>query len=82
MTIYDTLLTTVTDTLIINSTLSLPVPNNENTILIYPNPANEFINLDFTGIHQSVTITLLDNALKELYTQTVKTINNTSIPLL
>lgn len=39
VTVYDTLLTTVTDTLIINTTLSLPAPNNENTILIYPNPA-------------------------------------------
>ena len=45
-------------------------------VLIYPNPANEFINLDFTSINKSVTITLLDNTLKELYTQTVKTTNN------
>lgn len=45
-------------------------------VLIYPNPANEFINLDFTGINKSVTISLLDNTLKELYTQMVKTTNN------
>jgi hypothetical protein len=45
-TIYDTLLTTVTDTLIINTTLSLPAPNNENTILIYPNPASDHITID------------------------------------
>lgn len=46
VTVYDTLLTTVTDTLIINTTLSLPAPNNENTILIYPNPANDHITID------------------------------------
>jgi hypothetical protein len=45
-TIYDTLYTTVTDTLIINTTLSLPAPNNENTILIYPNPASDHITID------------------------------------
>jgi hypothetical protein len=47
ITIYDTLLTTVTDTLIINTTLSLPAPNNENTILIYPNPASDHITIDY-----------------------------------
>jgi hypothetical protein len=44
--VYDTLLTTVTDTLVINTTLSLPAPNNENTILIYPNPASDHITID------------------------------------
>jgi hypothetical protein len=44
--VYDTVLTTVTDTLIINTTLSLPAPNNENTILIYPNPASDHITID------------------------------------
>jgi hypothetical protein len=46
VTVYDTLLTTVTDTLIINTTLSLPAPNNENTILLYPNPASDHITID------------------------------------
>jgi hypothetical protein len=46
VTVYDTLLTAVTDTLIINTTLSLPAPNNENTILIYPNPASDHITID------------------------------------
>ena len=49
-TIYDTItvtdFTTVTDTLIINTTLSLPSPNNENTILVYPNPASDHITID------------------------------------
>jgi len=46
ITVYDTLLTTVIDTLIINTTLGLPAPNNENTILIYPNPASDHITID------------------------------------
>jgi hypothetical protein len=46
VTVYDTLLTTVTDTLVINTTLGLPAPNSENTILIYPNPASDHITID------------------------------------
>jgi hypothetical protein len=46
VTVYDTLYTTVTDTLIINTTLGLPAPNNENVILIYPNPASDHITID------------------------------------
>jgi hypothetical protein len=46
-TIYDTVYTTVTDTLIINTSLGLPAPNNENTILIYPNPASTHITIDY-----------------------------------
>jgi hypothetical protein len=46
VTVYDTLLTTVTDTLVINTNLGLPAPNNENTILIYPNPASDHITID------------------------------------
>ncbi len=49
VTVYDTVTvyTTVTDTLVINTTLSLPAPNNENTILIYPNPASDHITIDY-----------------------------------
>jgi hypothetical protein len=46
-TIYDTTYVTVTDTLIINTTLGLPTPNNQNTILVYPNPANDHITIDY-----------------------------------
>ncbi len=49
-TIYDTVIvtnyTTVTDTLVINTTLGLPAPNNQNIILVYPNPASDHINID------------------------------------
>jgi hypothetical protein len=46
VTVYDTIYTTVTDTLIINTTLSLAPPNDQNTILIYPNPASDHITID------------------------------------
>jgi hypothetical protein len=46
VTIYDTLLTTVTDTLVINTTLNLASPNNENKIKIYPNPTSDYITID------------------------------------
>jgi hypothetical protein len=46
ITVYDTLLTTVTDTLIIDTQLGLPSPNNLNTILMYPNPASDNLIID------------------------------------
>ncbi len=49
VTIYDTITTfiSVTDTLIINAVISsVNPPNNVNTLLIYPNPANTHITID------------------------------------
>ena len=69
VTVYDTLLTTVTDTLIINTTLSLPAPNNENTILIYPNPASDHITIDngnYTAM-ASYTIKIENNAGQQVF---------------
>ena len=68
-TIYDTLLTTVTDTLIIITTLSLPAPNNENTILIYPNPASDHITID-NGNYSAMagyTIRIENNAGQQVF---------------
>jgi hypothetical protein len=68
-TIYDTLYTTVTDTLIINTTLSLPSPNNENTILIYPNPASDHITIDngnFSAM-AGYTIKIENNAGQQVF---------------
>jgi hypothetical protein len=44
--VADTCLTTVTDTLIIKTTVGLPTPNTTNTLLIYPNPAKDRITID------------------------------------
>jgi hypothetical protein len=67
--IGDTCLTTVTDTLIINTTLDLPAPNNENTILIYPNPASDHITID-NGNYTSMagyTIKIENNAGQQVF---------------
>jgi hypothetical protein len=48
-TVYDTITTfiSVTDTLIINAVISsVNPPNNVNTVLVYPNPANTHITID------------------------------------
>ena len=46
--ITDTCLFSVADTLIINTTLTgIPEPNNKNTIKIYPNPSKDHITIDF-----------------------------------
>ena len=69
VTVYDTLLTTVTDTLIINTTLGLPSPNNENTILIYPNPASDHITIDngnYTAM-AGYTIKIENNAGQQVF---------------
>ena len=69
VTVYDTLLTTVTDTLVINTTLSLPAPNNENTILIYPNPASDHITID-NGNYSAMagyTIRIENNAGQQVF---------------
>jgi hypothetical protein len=47
VTIYDTTLTSVTDTLIMDITLTgIPLPNNTNTMLVYPNPASDVVIID------------------------------------
>ena len=44
----DTSFVTVTDTLVINATLTgIQAPNNTNTIKVYPNPANDHITIDY-----------------------------------
>ncbi len=41
-------LTTVTDTLIINASITgLNPPSNQNTLKVYPNPANTHITIDY-----------------------------------
>ena len=46
--VYDTTFITVTDTLIINTTISgLNPPNNANSIKVFPNPTNDYITIDY-----------------------------------
>ena len=47
ITYYDSVLVSVTDTLIINVNLSgISSPNNSNTLKIYPNPSNDVVFID------------------------------------
>ena len=73
VTVYDTLLTTVTDTLIINTTLSLPAPNNVNTIKVYPNPASDHITID-NGNYSAMagySIKITNNAGQQVFQSTI-----------
>jgi len=46
--INDTTFITVTDTLVINTLITgINPPNNSNTIIVYPNPANSHITIDY-----------------------------------
>jgi len=55
VTTYDTILTSVTDTLIIDITLTgIPLPNNTNTIMVYPNPASDVVMID-NGNYSTMT---------------------------
>ncbi|MFN5317593.1 MAG: LamG-like jellyroll fold domain-containing protein [Bacteroidia bacterium] len=48
VTVYDTVLTTVTDTLIINTLITeLAPPANTNTIKVFPNPAGSTLTIDY-----------------------------------
>ena len=47
VTIYDTISISVTDTLIINTIITTVQPVQENTFLVYPNPANSHITIDY-----------------------------------
>ncbi|MFM7106103.1 MAG: T9SS type A sorting domain-containing protein, partial [Flavobacteriales bacterium] len=47
VTVYDTILTSVTDTLIIDITSGVNGGSVINTLLVYPNPANDQITIDY-----------------------------------
>ena len=66
-TVYDTLLTTVTDTLVINATITgLNPPNNLNTLKVYPNPTSTHITIDYGNFSAMSGYTLkITNALSQ-----------------
>jgi hypothetical protein len=56
---YDTLLTTVTDTLVINATITgINPPNNLNTLKVFPNPASTHITIDYGNFNTMSGYTL------------------------
>jgi hypothetical protein len=69
-TINDTITTyiSVTDTLIINATITgLTPPNNNNTIKVFPNPANDHITINYGNYAAIIGYTLkITNALGQI----------------
>ena len=65
ITVFDTNLVTVTDTLIINATITgLNPPSNQNTLKVFPNPANTHITIDYGNFSSMSGYTLkIVNAL-------------------
>jgi hypothetical protein len=71
VTVYDTLLTTVTDTLIINATITgLNPPSNQNTLKVFPNPANTHITIDYGnfGSMNGYTLTIVNAIGQTVFT--------------
>ena len=74
VTIYDTVLTAVTDTLIMDVTLTgIPLPNNTNTMLVYPNPSSDFVIID-NGDYLSMsgyTLKIINSLGQEVFNSTI-----------
>jgi hypothetical protein len=71
ITIYDTLLTTVTDTLVINATITgINPPNNQNTLKVFPNPANTHITIDYGNFNamSGYTLTIVNSIGQTVFT--------------
>jgi hypothetical protein len=69
--IYDTLLTTVTDTLIINAIITgLNPPSNKSTLKVFPNPANSHITIDYGNFNSlnGYTIKIVNSIGQTVFT--------------
>jgi hypothetical protein len=74
-TIYDTVSVSVstTDTLIINTLITAVQPAQENTFLVYPNPAGSQITINNgnVGILGGYTMRITNSAGQEVYNQNI-----------
>lgn len=69
-TIYDTTFVTVTDTLLINTTVTgLNPPNNANTIKVFPNPASTHITIDYGnfGIMNGYQLKIINSLGQQMF---------------
>ena len=69
-TIYDTTYVTVTDTLIINTSVTgINPPNNLNTIKVFPNPASTHITIDYGnfGIMSSYQLQITNSLGQQMF---------------
>jgi hypothetical protein len=72
-TVYDTVLVSTTDTLIINTLITAVQPAQENTFLVYPNPAGSQITINNgnVGILGGYTMRITNSAGQEVYNQNI-----------
>ncbi len=73
ITVYDTVLTTVTDTLIINTLITAVEPAQENTFLVYPNPASTQITINNgnAAILSGYTMRITNSLGQDVYNQNI-----------
>ena len=72
-TVYDTVSVSTTDTLIINTLITAVQPAQENTFLVYPNPAGSQITINNgnVGILGGYTMRITNSAGQEVYNQNI-----------
>jgi hypothetical protein len=72
-TVYDTVLVSTTDTLIINTLITAVQPAQENTFLVYPNPAGSQITINNgnVAILGGYTMRITNSAGQEVYNQNI-----------
>ena len=71
VTVYDTLLTTVTDTLVINAQITgINPPNNLNILKVFPNPASTHITIDYGNFNamSGYTLTIVNSTGQTVFT--------------
>jgi hypothetical protein len=80
---YDTTYISVTDTLIINTGIAgLNPPNNQNTILVFPNPTNDYITINYGNFALMAGYQLrIENTLGQQVFQTNITQQSDYLPL-
>jgi hypothetical protein len=70
-TFNDTLLTAITDTLIINTQITgINSPNNQNTLKVFPNPASTHITIDYGNFNamSGYTLTIVNSIGQTVFT--------------
>jgi hypothetical protein len=73
VTIYDTVSVSITDTLIINTLITAVQPAQENTFLVYPNPASTQITINNgnVGILGGYTMRISNSIGQDVYNQNI-----------
>jgi hypothetical protein len=74
VTVYDTLLSTVTDTLVINTKITgINPPNNLNTLKVFPNPSSTHITIDYGNFNamSGYTLKIINTSGQTVYTTSI-----------